>query len=523
MVTGTPSSTLRPARSGLGDEASCLASQRQPRRGERGAATPTAQTPSSNTAVKNARLSGRVGSSGVGSRATLNRTHNQRPASTTATSSYQRYSVSAYESTTPNLNRFTAGSGASRARPTSTVSQPEHGDSSYFVWARRHDRLAALQSPVRGHDYAAAGVVRSYHRVPSALRSEEDAISTQSPISSLTESDNASAYVRWNNSAGALRHATHAVAPSIHSHAGNVVASSITTKREDSVAPISRYNRNTRPRTQSSPIVPFSPAANEQRPRTFLDMHNQYERTPTYRPHAQQVDWGSNLSPHSPGYTLQEIRQRRSTLSVGFPQPQNIVVEPRVFAGTFVDAPGYIGPSHARQVATRDVVKKAAQVKEEAEEKTPGKWRKVSDLFTKKLGRKGKDASPGQTSPHASPSTPHSTASLVESPPKQKAKSPAPTPTPAAPYTTRAREARPLSPLVVPPFALRPAGRVIATARDVQRLPVSPLSEADAHRGTEGLSPVSPLCEHDFSSDKRKLIYSLRPPPALPTPIQTKQ
>jgi hypothetical protein len=456
-------------------------------------------------------------------------TPNQRPVSTTATtSSYPRYSVSSYENSTPNPNRFTAGAGAGASpnKPTSTASQPVYGDSSYSVWARRHERLASLQSPVRGHDYAASGIVRSYHRVPSSLRSEEDATSTHSPISPLTESDNASASTRWGNPAGALRHATHAVAPSIHSQAGRISAASIAAKREDSVAPVSRYNTTTRPRTHSTPVVPSRPAL--QRPRTYLDMHGQYERTPTYRPQPQQTDWGSNFSPHSTGYTLEQIRQRRSTLlSRGFPQPQNAIASQRVFAGPFVDAPGRITASDdVEQVAAREAVKIEPEVKIEVEEehKTPGKWRKMSGLFTKKLGRKGKDASPDQISPHASsPSTSRSTISPMESPPGLMAKSPMPAPPSAAPYAMRAQEARRPSPLVVPPHRLRPAARSTVAARDFQYSPVSPLSDTDAYQGTEGLSPVSPISEHSSPPEQQRPIYSLRAPPPVPDSIRAER
>jgi hypothetical protein len=527
MDTGTPSSTARPAPPSR-DEGRRLASYGQLQRGEGSASRLPTQTPAT-AAPRNARPSGMVAPSRV---STPNR--NQRPVSTVTTSSHQRYSVSSYESTTSNFNRFTAGAGAPPNRPTSTASQPEYGDSSYFVWARRHDRLAALQTPVRGHDYAAAGIVRSYHRVPSALRSEGDTASTQSPISSLTESDNASASVRWGNPAGALRHATHAVAPSIHSRAGRIVAASVTTKREDSVAPISRYNRATRPRTYSTPIVPSRPAAGEQRPRTFLDMHDQYERAPAYRPQAQQVEWGSNFSPHSPGYTLEQIRQRRSTISRGFPQPQNIAAEQRIFAGPFVDAPVRItASSHVERAASRDTrivvpepepnPEPETKVGAEEEHKTPGKWRKMSGLFTKKLGRKGKSASPDQISPHSSPSTSHSTPSLVDSPPNPNAKPPVPRPPPAAPHATRAQHTRSLSPLVVLPFRLRPTGQSAIITRDVQPSPISPLSDTDANQGTEGLSPVSPLSEHSSPPDERRPMYSLRAPPLVPGSIQAEQ
>jgi hypothetical protein len=524
MDPRTPNSTMRPARPALGDEDRRLASYGQLHYGERSASGLSTPIPAT-AATRNARPSGMVAPPRVG---TPNL--NQRPVSTAATtSSYPRYSVSSHENSTPNLNRFTAGAGAGASpnRPTSTASQPVYGDSSYSVWARRHERLASLQSPVRGQDYASAGIVRSYHRVPSSLRSE-DATSTQSPISPLTESDNVSAATRWGNPVGALRHATHAVAPSIHSQAGRIAAASIATKREDSVAPVSRYNTTTRPRTHSTPVVPSLPAVSEQRPRTYLDMHGQYERTPTYRPQSQQMDFGTNFSPNSPGYTLQQIRQRRSNLSNGFPQPQNATSEQRVFSGPFVDAPRRItASSDVEQRAVRKAVKFESEVKAEADEepKTPGKWRKVSGLFTKKLGRKGKDASPDQISPRASPSTSQSTISPMESPPRPKTQSPMPTPPPAAPYAMRTQEARRPSPLVLPPRQLRPAARIAVTARDFQYSPVSPLSDTDAYQGTEGLSPVSPLSEHEHSSppEQRRPVYSLRTPPPVPDSIRAER
>jgi hypothetical protein len=528
MNPGTPSSNMRPAPPALGDEDRRLASYRQLHRGEGSASRLPTPRPAT-AATRNARPLGMVASPRVG-------TPNQRLVSTAATtSSYPRYSASSHENSTPNLNRFTAGAGAgagtSPNRPTSTASQPVYGDSSYSVWARRQDRLASLQSPVRGHDYAAAGIVRSYHRIPSSSRSEEDATSTQSPISPPTESDNASASTRWGTPAGALRHASHAVAPSIHSQAGSIAAASIATKREDSVAPVSRYNTTTRPRTHSTPVVPSLPTVSEQRPRTYLDMHGQYERTPTYRPQPQQMEFGSNFSPDSPGYTLQQIRQRRSTLSNGFPRPQNATSEQRVFSGPFVDAPTRItASSDVEHTAARKAVKFEREVKAEADEepKTPGKWRKVSGLFTKKLEKKGKDASPDQISPRASPSTFQSTISPMESPPSPVTRSPMPTPPPAAPYTTRAQEARRPSPLVLPPRRLRPAARIAVTARDVRHSPVSPLSDADAYQGTEGLSPVSPLSEHEHSSppeqtEQPRPVYSLRPPPPVPESIRAER
>ena len=260
MDPGTPRSTVRPAPPASGDEDRRLPSYGQLHRGQGSASRLPTPIPAT-AATRNVRSPGMVAPPRVGTPV-----RNSRPVSSTATtSSYQRYSASTYENNAPNLSRFTAGSGAIPNRPTSTVSQPEYGDSSYFVWARRQDRLAALQSPVRGHDYAAAGIVRSYHRVPSGLRSDEDATSRQSLISSITESDNASASTRWGNPAGALRHATHTVAPSIHSQAASITAASVTTKREDSVAPISRYNRATRSRTHSTPIVSSRPAASARR------------------------------------------------------------------------------------------------------------------------------------------------------------------------------------------------------------------------------------------------------------------
>ena len=523
MHTGIPTSTMRSAPPALGDDARPLPSYGQLHQGS--ASRLPAPIPVT-AATRIARPSGMVASSSPRS-GTSNR--NQRPVSTTAETFYQRYSVSSYENTTPNHNRFTAGTDtdASPNRPTSTVSQPEHGDTSYFVWARRQDRLATIQSPVRGHNYAAAGTVRSYHRVPSALRSEEDAASTKSRISSITESDNASASTRWGDPAGALRHATHAVAPSIHSQAGRIEAASLaSTKREDSVTPISRYNRTARLRTHSTPVVPSRPTASEQRPRTFLDMHDQYERAPAYRPQAQQVEWGSNFSPHSPGYTLEQIRQRRSTLSRGFPQPHNGVTEQRFFAGPFVDAPGRItASSTVERVPTRKVVsfEQEARVEVEEEQKTPGKWRKMSGLFTKKLGRKGKDASPDQISPHASPSTSHSMSSPVDTFSKSMAESAIPTPPPTTPHAMRARKSSPPSPLMVPPIRLRPAARIVLAARDVQHSPVSPLSDAEANQGIEGLSPVSSLSEHSSPPDQRRSVYSLRTPPLVPSPIQAEQ
>ena len=520
MDPGTRRSTVRPAPPALRDEDRLLPSYGQLHRGE-GSASRLPTQISATAATRNARPSGMVASPRVGTPV-----RNQRPVSTATTSSYQRYSASTYENNAPNLSRFTAGSGAIPNRPTSTVSQPEYGDSSYFVWARRQDRLAALQSPVRGHDYAAAGIVRSYHRVPSGLRSDEDATSRQSLISSITESDNASASTRWGNPAGALRHATHTVAPSIHSQAASITAASVTTKREDSVAPISRYNRATRSRTHSTPIVSSRPAASEQRPRTYLDMHDQYERKPAYRPQAQQVEWGSNFSPDSPGYTLEQIRQRRSTMSRGFPPPQNTVAEQRVFAGPFVDAPSRItASSNVERSTAREAVKVEPEVKAEVEEehKTPGKWRKVSGLFTKKLGRKGKDASPDQISPHASPSTSQSTMSPMESPPKSMANSPMPTPLPSTPFATRAQEARRPTPLIVPPFRLRHAARTSVAARDIQHSPVSPLSDTNGHQGIKGLSPVSPLSEHSSTPEQRQPVYSLRAPPPVPGSAQAKQ
>lgn len=516
METGIPKSARRPAPAS-GDEVARIACYRQSQRGERSASRLPTRIPTATAAIENARPSGTVASSRVCSGTTPNR--NQRPLSTATTRSHRRYSAASYESTTLNSSCFTAGAGASPARPTSTASQPENGGSSYFVWARRQERLAALQSPMRGHDYAAAGIVRSYHRVPSALRSEEDAISSQSPISSVTGSDNASASVRWGEPAGALRHTTHAVAPSLHSQAGRIGAASIITKREDSVAPISRYNRNTRPRNSSTPVLPLLPAAGEQRPRTFLDMHDQYERTPTYRPKTQQVDWGSNLSPHSPGYTLEKIRQRRAAVSRGFPQPHVSAMERRIFAGSFVDAPTRFNATRsAERIATRDVVKVEAEVKleEEEEPKTPGKWRKMSGLFTKKLARKGKGASPTQVSPTASPSTSHSTPSRVDGPPGPMATSSMPTAPATPPFAMRTREERSPSPLVVPPFRLRPALMLITS-------PVSSLSEADAHQGTGGLSPVSPLSERSSLSNGRRTTSSHRSLATLTNPTKAKQ
>jgi len=508
METRVSKSSLRSAPPASGDEAGRLASDRQSQSGDESASRLSTRMTTTTAAPIDARPSG-VPPKRIGSDTTLNRS--QHPASTVTTSSY-RYAASSHESTTPNFSRLTAGAGASQVRPTSTTSQTENGDYSYFVWARRHDRLTALQSPVRGHDYAAAGIVRSYHRVPSALRSEDDATSSLSPISFLTESDNASASVRWSDPAGALRHATHVVAPSIHSQAGRIGAASISTRREDSVAPISRYNSNTRPRTYSTPVLPLRPTTAGQRPRTLLDMHDQYERSPTYRPQTRQVEWGNNLSPHSTGYTLHEIHQRRAALSKGFPQPHASATEQRIFAGPFVDAPTSLNAtSSVNRIATRDTARmEEVRVAEEEEEqpKTPGRWRKMSGLFTKKLARKGKGASPTQISPTASPSTSQSTPSRIDAPPRPMAIVPT---TPAAsPLATRTREARPLSPLVVPPFRPRPA-RILIKSRDAEHPPVSPLSEADARQGTEGLSPVSPIGEHPSPSHEERPASSCLP------------
>jgi hypothetical protein len=523
MDSRIPSSTKRSAPPASGVEAIRLASHRhgQPQRGEGSASSLPTRIPAT-AATRNARPPETATPPRVG---TPNRS--QRPVSAATTSSYNRYSVSPYQSTTPSANHSTAGAGASHSRPISTVSQPEHRDSSRLVSNSRHDRLAALRSNARGHDYAAAGVVRSYHRVPSSHPSE-DAASIQSPLPSLTESDDASASVRWGDPTGALRHATQAVAPSIQSQAGRLTAASTTTRREDGVAPVSRYNRTTRQRMHSMPSVPSFGVASEQQPRTYLDMHCQYERAPTYRPQAPQVEWGSNYSPDSTGYTLQQIRQRRSTLSVGFPQPQNAIAEQRVFAGPFVDAPSRITASsdNIGRKATREAleVKPEAKVMTEVEEghKTPGKWRKVSGLF--KLGKKGKNTSPDQVSPKTTPPTSNSTTSLPESHPKSALKPP---PRPATPFATRAEGSRRRSPPpplpMSPPYRQRPAAQVRFTAQSVQHSPVSPLSEADAHQGTEGLSPVSPLSEDSPPSNPRRQRYNLRAPPLVPGSIQARE
>jgi hypothetical protein len=234
MDTRIPSSTRRSAPPAQGVEGRRLPSYghgQQPQRGEGSASRLPTQIPATAT-TRDARPPGMVAPLRVG---TPNR--DERPVSTATTSSHSRYSASSYQSITPNSNWSTAVAGASHYRPTSTASQPEYGDSGYQGWARRNDRLAALRSPARGHEYAAAGIVRSYHRVPSSLRSE-DAYSTQSPLPSLTESDNASASIRWGDPTGALRHATQAVAPSVHSHAGRLTVATTTTHREDSVARI---------------------------------------------------------------------------------------------------------------------------------------------------------------------------------------------------------------------------------------------------------------------------------------------
>jgi hypothetical protein len=514
MDTRIPSSTRRSAPPAQGVEGRRLPSYghgQQPQRGE-GSASRLPTQISATATTRDARPPGMVAPLGVG---TPNR--DKRPVSTATTSSHSRYSASSYQSITPNSNWSTAVAGASHYRPTSTASQPEYGDSGYQGWARRNDRLAALRSPARGHEYAAAGIVRSYHRVPSSLRSE-DAYSTQSPFPSLTESDNASASIRWGDPTGALRHATQAVAPSVHSQAGRLTVATTTTHREDSVAPISRYSRPTHLRTYSTPAVPSRPVVREQRSRTYLDMHPQYEHAPAYRPPPQQVDWGSNLSPDSPGYTLPQIRQRRSTLSVGFPRPQNALTEHRVFAGPFVDTPSRINatsniPLKAARGAAKVKPETGAAPEVEEDPKTPGKWRKVSGLF--KLGRKEKRTSPEQVSPTTTtPPTSHSAASPAESPPKTAPKPQVPPPRPATPFATRAgaRGRSPPPPLhMAPPLPSRPAAHVKFTARNAQNSPVSPLSEADVHQGTEGLSPVSPLSE-----DPPRPKYTLRAPPLVP-------
>lgn len=516
MDTRIPSSTRRSAPPAQGVEGRHLPSygHGQPQRGEGSASRLPIQI-SATAATRDARPPGMVAPSRVG---TPNR--DERPVSTATTSSHSRYSPS-YQSITPNSNRPTAVAGASHYRPTSTASQPEYGDSGYHGWARRNDRLAALRSPVCGHEYAAAGIVRSYHHVPSSLRSE-DAYSTQSPLPSLTESDNASASVRWGDPTGALRHATQAVAPSVHSQAGKLTVATTTTHREDSVAPISRYSRPTHLRAYSTPAVPSRPVVREQRSRTYLDMHPQYEHAPAYRPPPQQVDWGSNFSPDSPGYTLQQIRQRRSTLSVGFPRPQNALAEHRVFAGPFVDTPSRItATSNIPPKAARGAVKvkpeTGATPGVEEDPKTPGKWRKVSGLF--KLGRKEKCTSPDQVSPATTtPPTSHSASSPAESPPETAPKPQVPPPRPATPFATRAgaRRRSPPPPLPTASPLPRPTAHVKFTARNAQNSPVSPLSEADAHQGTEGLSPVSPLSENPSPSDPPRPKYTLRAPPPVP-------
>jgi hypothetical protein len=516
MDTRIPSSTKRPAPPALGVEARRLASYGhvQPQRGEGSASRLPARTPAT-AATRNGRPPETATPPRVG-------TPSQRPVSAATTSSYNRYSVSSYQSTTPRANHLTAGGGASHNRPTSTVSQPGHGDSSRLVWNPRHDRLAALQSHARGHDYAAAGVVRSYHRVPSSPRNE-DAASTQSPLPSSTESNDASTSFRWGDSTGVPRRATQVVAPSIRSQAGRLTAASTTTRREDSVVPISRYNRTTRPRMHSTPSVPSFDVASEDQPRTYLDMHRQFERTPTYRPQAPLVEWGSNLSPDSPGYTLQEIRQRRSMLSVGFPQPQNAVAEQRDFAGRFVDAPGRITASSGnigRQV-TREALKVKPEVEAvEEEHKTPGRWRKISGLF--KLGRKGKNTSPDQVSPNTTPPTSHSTTSLVENLPKS---APKPSTRPATPFATQGvRRRSPPPPLpMAPSHRPRPAAQVRFATSDIRHPPVSPLSEVDARQGTEDLSPVSPLSEGSPPSNPPRPKYNLRAPPPVPGSVQAEE
>jgi hypothetical protein len=390
-------------------------------------------------------------------------------------------------------------------------------------WALRHESIAALPAPACGNEYAAAGIVRSYRsRVPSAIPEADESASAllgsgllsalPSPVSTPTASETQTATLRWQS--GRARR----VSAVVHAGAGVGAAPMRSQKAslvpaaggsESAFSPSPSYMRPG-PGTMSRMSTPLlssplrrplgSPVV--ENPRTFLDMHADYERPSTKRiarvGGQVDLDWGENISPFGRERLVPAVFDCRRRVGRGrvFPVPENVKVErerERVFRGEFVDVPGLVGGGggggRGRDLGGSEVVAAPGEAVVAVEKKKG--WQKVSAFLSRKMVRKGKGATAASSSALPSPSSSPAPPSPPATPPSLVwASSSNASPGPPTPVLAHAQ------PLVVvsrPPY---PMPRRLAEGKH----PVTPLRPSKRASSRLSLPVSSALQEHAGAS-----------------------
>ena len=469
-----------------------------------------------------------------------------------------------------NFSRLQAASAA--AAPTAAVCPSMRGravrEVGFDNWAIRHESIAALPAPARGQEYAAAAIVRSYRgRVPSAIREEDEPLSPSpvellsarpSTVSTPTASETQTATIRWQWQGERAKRSPALVlggAAPIRSQAASLVAA---TESVPSMATVA-YMRpatptGTRHRPVPLPSSPLRPLAGPvvEDPRTFLEMHANFERPSTRREahvRGPELDWGENFSPFARRPVVADVR-RRVGLGRQFPVPGNAREafergRERVFSAAFVDAPRLVGggsdgrggPQRGSAVlATKSVGvaemggSEAVAAPEGGDEVVTGekkkRWQRISAFLSRKMRRKEKGGSssflalpsPATLSPRTI-ATPPSLVWVSSSnaspgpatPPRAYARAPVVVPKPPYPTpckTTEEKQALPtlspsershrqsVSPLSSAPRAqigvslARAAASVIALCREHDREPAPSLPEEEQESPLEELDEV---------------------------------
>lgn len=345
-------------------------------------------------------------------------------------------------------------------------------DVGFENWAFRNESIMAhpVRAPLRGRP----------SRIPSAIPEEDEESDVLPALPSPTRVPTTSEMkMRWQGETARRSPAmVHAGAAPVHSQVGSLVAAT------ESPTPAIRHSwpkRNPRPAVlPSSPLRHSIGHAPEIPPRTYLDMHARYERAPTrLMRKSPSLDYGDNFSPFCAGTTARDIR-RRAGLGLKVPLPGNAVLERRVFAAPFVDAPTVIGGRREMRGVERERVRMrgeaeaggseavSAPTEGEKEEGKKG-WQRVSAFLANKMSLKAK----GAASPSASPAT-----SSPQTPPN--------TP-PALVYDGSSRNASPARAPATPPQVR------FATPMVVSGPPTSTPRKATAEKKKHPVSPPSPL------------------------------